>query len=186
MDQLRQEVDRISLTTEYNTKKLLNGDFDGSNGNFVKFQVGANENQTVQLTFNNMSAEVIGIAGTEQRTTTDEKGNQVTETVASPTKALDVTTSTAAASSITTINSAIERVSEERAKYGAIQNRLEHTINNLSVSAENLQAAESRIRDTDMAKEMVAYSKDKIISQSGNAMLAQANTAPQSVLQLLR
>jgi flagellin len=186
MDQLRQEVDRISLTTEYNTKKLLNGDFDGSNGNFVKFQVGANENQTVELTFNNMSAEVLGIAGTEQVTTTDEKGNQVTKTQASPDKAIDVTTASTAASTITTLNDAIEKVSEERSKYGAIQNRLEHTINNLAVSAENLQAAESRIRDTDMAKEMVAYSKDKIISQSGNAMLAQANTAPQSVLQLLR
>jgi flagellin len=186
MDQLRQEVDRISLTTEYNTKKLLNGDFDGSNGNFVKFQVGANENQTVQLTFNNMSAEVIGIAGTEEVTTTDDRGNEVTRTVVSPDRAIDVTTSSSAASSITSINKAVEMVSEERAKYGAIQNRLEHTINNLSVSAENLQAAESRIRDTDMAKEMVSYSKDKIISQSGNAMLAQANTAPQSVLQLLR
>jgi flagellin len=186
MDQLRQEVDRISLTTEYNTKKLLNGDFDESNGNFVKFQVGANENQTVQLTFNNMSAEAIGIAGTEEVTTTDDRGNEVTKTVVSPDRAIDVTTSDSAASSITSINDAIEMVSEERAKYGAIQNRLEHTINNLSVSGENLQAAESRIRDTDMAKEMVAYSKDKIISQSGNAMLAQANTAPQSVLQLLR
>jgi flagellin len=185
MDQLRQEIDRISLTTEYNTKKLLNGDFDGANGNFVKFQVGANEGQTVELTFNNMSAEVLGVVGTEQRTETVD-GKEVTRTVASPDKAIDVTTSDTAASSITAINEAIERVSEERAKYGAIQNRLEHTINNLAVSGENLQAAESRIRDTDMAKEMVAYSKDKIISQSGNAMLAQANTAPQSVLQLLR
>ena len=82
--------------------------------------------------------------------------------------------------------SGLESVSSERAKLGATQNRLEHTINNLRVSGENLQAAESRIRDADMANEMVKFSKDQIISQSGTAMLAQANTAPQSVLQLLR
>jgi flagellin len=185
MDQLRQEVDRISLSSEYNTKKLLNGDFDGTNGSGLKFQVGSNEGQTVELTFNDMSAVTLGIAGTEQVTTTDEKGNQTTQTVDSPNKAIDVTTAMTAASSITTINEAIERVSEERSKYGAMQNRLEHTINNLAVSAENLQAAESRIRDADMAKELVGFSKDKIISQSGNAMLSQANTNPQNVLQLL-
>jgi flagellin len=87
---------------------------------------------------------------------------------------------------ILTINNALEQVSGERAKYGAMQNRLEHTLNNLRVSEENLQAAESRIRDTDMASEMVKLNKDKIISQSGTAMLAQANTTPQGVLQLLR
>ena len=78
-----------------------------------------------------------------------------------------------------------EQQGSERAKYGAMQNRLEHTINNLRVSGENLQAAESRIRDADMASEMVKFSKDRIISESGTSMLAQANTAPQSVLQLL-
>jgi flagellin len=87
---------------------------------------------------------------------------------------------------IETINTSLENVSTERAKFGAMQNRLEHTINNLRVSGENLQAAESRIRDTDMASEMVKLNKDKIISQSGTAMLAQANTTPQNVLQLLR
>ena len=87
---------------------------------------------------------------------------------------------------ISTIDSALEGISTERAKFGAMQNRLEHTINNLRVSGENLQAAESRIRDADMASEMVNLNKDRIISQSGTAMLAQANTTPQSVLQLLR
>jgi flagellin len=185
MDQLRQEVDRISLSSEYNTKKLLNGDFNGSNGPGLKFQVGSNEGQTVELTFNDMSASTLGIAGTQTVTTTDDKGNETTREVETTDTAVDVSTASGSASAITTINKAIEAVSEERSKYGAMQNRLEHTINNLNVSSENLQAAESRIRDVDMAKEMVDFSKDRIISQSGNAMLAQANTTPQNVLQLL-
>ncbi|MDN5303568.1 MAG: flagellin, partial [Fusobacteriaceae bacterium] len=179
MDRLRQEIDRISTTTEFNTKKLLTGEFKD---NGLRFQVGANEHQTVELTFRDMGAASLGVAGT--RTVTDAEGN--TRTVATANTAVDVTTSKNAERAITTINKAIEQVSAERAKYGAMQNRLEHTINNLSVASENLQAAESRIRDTDMAKEMVELSKDKIISQSGTAMLAQANTQPQSVLQLLR
>jgi flagellin len=184
MDQLRQEVDRISLTTEYNTKKLLNGDFDGSNGAGLKFQVGSNEGQVVEITFGDMSASTLGIAGTRTETQTVD-GQEVTREVETTDTAVDVSTASGSASAITVINDAIEAVSEERSKYGAMQNRLEHTINNLSVSAENLQAAESRIRDVDMAKEMVDFSKDKIISQSGNAMLAQANMNPQNVLQLL-
>ncbi|TDT69237.1 flagellin [Hypnocyclicus thermotrophus] len=179
MDRLRQEIDRISTTTEFNTKKLLTGEFKDKG---LRFQVGANEHQTVELTFRDMGAASLGVAG--KRTITDAEGN--TRTVATRDTALDVGTSKSAEKAITVINDAIEQVSAERAKYGAMQNRLEHTINNLSVASENLQAAESRIRDTDMAKEMVELSKDKIISQSGTAMLAQANTQPQSVLQLLR
>jgi flagellin len=183
MDRLRQEVDRISGTTEFNTKKLLTGEYQSKG---LKFQVGANESQTVELTFNDMSAAALGIAGTEQVTVENEDGTTSTQTVTTPDTAVDVSTSSSAEKAITVINNAIEATSAERAKYGAMQNRLEHTIKNLSVSAENLQAAESRIRDTDMAKNMVELSKDKIISQSGNAMLAQANSNPQSVLQLLR
>jgi flagellin len=182
MDRLRQEVDRISGTTEFNTKKLLTGEFS-ENG--LKFQVGANEGQTVDLTFRDMSASAIGIAGTETETYTAEDGSTQTREVESATTAVSVANAADAEMAITTINNAIEATSAERAKYGAMQNRLEHTIKNLSVSSENLQAAESRIRDTDMAKNMVELSKDKIISQSGNAMLAQANSQPQSVLQLL-
>ncbi|TDT69236.1 flagellin [Hypnocyclicus thermotrophus] len=180
MNQLRQEIDRISKTTEFNTKKLLNGDFNGQNGSKIRFQVGANEGQTVELTFNDMSAKTLRIAQVKRIET--DNGTKEVDTG----DAISVTDANSAQKAITTINNAIETVSEERAKYGAVQNRLEHTINNLAVSAENLQAAESRIRDTDMAKEMVALSKDKIISQSGTAMLAQANTAPQNILQLLR
>jgi len=96
-----------------------------------------------------------------------------------------VLTQAGADAAITNINDAIEQVSAERSKLGAIQNRLEHTIANLGTSAENLQAAESRIRDVDMAAEMMAFTKYQILQQASTAMLAQANMAPQSVLQLL-
>jgi len=101
-------------------------------------------------------------------------------------KGINVSSQKAADSSIKTINDAIERVSEERSKLGAMQNRLEHTIKNLDTSSENLQSAESRIRDVDMAKEMMEFTKQNILSQAANAMLAQANQAPQTVLQLLK
>ncbi|MBU5310748.1 hypothetical protein KQI38_01795 [Tissierella carlieri] len=99
---------------------------------------------------------------------------------------IDISTQASASKSITTINNALETVSKERSKLGAIQNRLEHTIKNLDTSAENLQASESRIRDVDMAKEMMEQTKQNILQQASTAMLAQANQAPQTVLQLLR
>ena len=99
---------------------------------------------------------------------------------------IDVSTQPAASKAITTINNALETVSKERSKLGAMQNRLEHTIKNLDTSAENLQASESRIRDVDMAKEMMTFSKNNILAQAAQAMLAQANQQPQGVLQLLR
>jgi flagellin len=102
------------------------------------------------------------------------------------TAGIDVSSTTAASQAITTINEAIESVSTERSKLGAVQNRLEHTIKNLDTSAENLQASESRIRDVDMAKEMMEFTKNNILQQAAQSMLAQANQAPQGVLQLLR
>ena len=99
---------------------------------------------------------------------------------------LNVNDNTYAKSAIDAINTAINTVSEERSKLGAFQNRLEHTIKNLDNSSENLQAAESRIRDVDMAKEMMEFTKNNILQQAATAMLAQANMAPQGVLQLLR
>jgi len=137
----------------------MNGEFKD---NGVLYHIGANKDQNVNLKFNDMRSNSLGLEGIKM--TTQEDAN----------------------TAIKTIDAALENVSTERAKYGAMQNRLEHTINNLRVSGENLQAAESRIRDTDMASEMVKLNKDKIISQSGTSMLAQANTTPQNVLQLLR
>ncbi|OQY06615.1 MAG: flagellin [Fusobacteriia bacterium 4572_132] len=169
MNQMRKEIDRIADTTEFNTKTLMTGGLDGgATGTGLTFHVGANENQAVTLNFSSMKSSALGVSG------------------ASATQALSVTNATSADAAITTINDAIEKVSAERSKFGAMQNRLEHTINNLNTQSQNLQASESRIRDVDMAKEMVDYSKNKIISQAGNSMLAQANANPQGILQLLR
>ncbi|WP_026684150.1 flagellin, partial [Heyndrickxia coagulans] len=100
--------------------------------------------------------------------------------------ALDVSSADNASKAITTIDNAIKKVSTERANLGAFENRLDHTVNNLTTSSENLTSAESRIRDVDMAKEMSEQTKDSILAQAAQAMLAQANQQPQQVLQLLR
>ncbi len=130
--------------------------------NALTTQIGANENQTMTLNINSMQSTDLSV------------------------NLLDVTSQGGAASAITTIDDAIKTVSSERSKLGAYQNRLEHTINNLNTSSENLQASESRIRDVDMAKEMMEFTKNNILQQAAQAMLAQANQAPQGVLQLLR
>jgi flagellin len=158
LTQLQTEITRISDETEFNTQKLIQ-----ATGTY-NFQVGANASQTIALTINAMDASSLGLT----------------------TAAIGVASSGAAQSAITAINTAIETVSEERSKLGSVQNRLEHTINNLNTGAENLTAAESRIRDVDMAKEMMAFTKNNILSQAAQSMLAQANQQPQGVLQLLR
>jgi flagellin len=159
---LRVEIDRISTTTEFNTQPLLNGDYSGK-----IIHIGANEDQSLTVTISNMSASNLAVAGGVG-------------------EGISVSTQGAANGAITTINTAINTVSGERSKLGAIQNRLEHTIANLSTSAENLTAAESRIRDVDIAVEMMNFTKYQILSQASTAMLAQANAKPQAVLQLLR
>ncbi|NLU51215.1 MAG: hypothetical protein GXX09_12620 [Syntrophomonadaceae bacterium] len=136
-------------------------DLDVTSNGGLNMHIGANEDQTMYVSIGDMRAASLGV------------------------NALDVTTTQNAESAITTIDNAIVRVSSERSKLGAYQNRLEHTINNLGTSAENLTAAESRIRDVDMAKEMMEFTKMSILSQAATAMLAQANQQPQSVLQLL-
>lgn len=158
LNQLLSEIDRISNTTQFNTKNLLDGSFTGT------FQVGANDNQIISLSINSMStgSGALNVAG------------------------ISVGSNSLASQAIASIDNAISKVSQERSKLGAYQNRLEHTINNLETSAENLTAAESRIRDVDMAKEMMAFTKNNILTQAAQAMLAQANQQPQGVLQLLR
>jgi flagellin len=166
-DQLAKETTRISATTEFNTQKLLDGsDIDGK-----VFQIGANAGQSLTLVIGKMDATTLAVGtGTDEATTAG----------------IDITTQANASLAITAVNSAIETVSAERSKLGATQNRLEHTINNLGTSSENLTAAESRVRDVDMAKEMMNQTKNSILSQAAQAMLSQANQAPQGVLQLLR
>lgn len=157
IDELSAEITRIGETTEFNTKKLL----DGSLTN-VTLQIGANDGQVMTVSISTMTASALGV------------------------DALDVSSAALASTAIDTIDTAIASVSDTRSQLGAWQNRLEHTINNLGTSAENLAAAESRIRDADMAKEMMEFTRNQIISQAAAAMLAQANAQPQLVLQLLR
>lgn len=133
----------------------------------LSMQIGANTGQNILIGIEDMRAEAIGVRNASGNT-------------------LDVTDAKKASAAITTINNAIETVSAQRSKLGAFQNRLEHTINNLGTASENLQAAESRIRDVDMAKEMMTFTKNNILTQAAQAMLAQANQQPQGVLQLLR
>ena len=161
IDQLSSEVDRIAMTTEFNTQNLFST-ADGANT--VTFQVGANSGQFISVTFSNMTAASLTVG----------------------TNDISVDCTTKASSSISIINQAIIQVSTQRSTLGAVQNRLEHTIANLDNAAENLTAAESRIRDVNMAKEMSNYSKNNILQQAAQAMLAQANQLPQNVLQLLR
>lgn len=137
----------------------------------LRLQVGANSGQEVTLSINSMKAKDLGIVQTKD----GFEG-----------EALDVTSQASASLAVNAFDLAIQKVSTERAKMGAIQNRLEHTISNLDTSSENLQAAESRIRDTDMAEEMTNYSKNNILQQAGQAMLAQANQSTQGVLSLLQ
>lgn len=151
------------------------------------FQVGANKDQSFTIDINDMRSTALGITG-KAGDTGYTSANSVTDGTSSTNKeaALDVSDFTNATAAIEKINTAIEKVSSERSKLGAFQNRLEHTINNLNTSSENLTAAESRIRDVDMAKEMMNQTKNSILSQAAQAMLAQSNQMPQGVLQLLR
>jgi flagellin len=125
--------------------------------------------------------DTVGTAAPGATTVTAVKDEE-----ASKAAGVNISTQKSASGAITTVNNAIEKVSKERSKLGAVQNRLEHTIKNLDNASENLQAAESRIRDVDMAKEMMEFTKQNILQQAATAMLAQANQAPQTVLQLLR
>ena len=159
INQLTSEITRISTDTEFNTQKLLNGSFGGK-----IFQIGANSGQTVSLSIDNMSAASLGVGSGD----------------------INLSSQADASTAITTIDTAIKTVSSTRALLGAMQNRLEHTVNNLGTTSENLSASESRIRDVDMAKEMMEFTKNNILSQASQAMLAQANAQPQSVLQLLQ
>ena len=156
IDQLTSEINRIQSTTQFNTMNLLDGTFSSKN-----LQVGSLSGQSIGISIKNMDASSLGV------------------------NSLKVSSFTSAGSAMDKIQSAINLVSTQRSTLGALQNRLEHTINNLNTTSENTQAAESRIRDVDMATEMVEYSKNNILAQAGQSMLAQANQATQGVLSLL-
>ena len=163
----------------------------------ANFQIGANTAQSITVEVNDMRSLALKIAGEESATkVTAKNGSEAsytaTKNITDGTTntgveyALDVSTHEKATAAISVINDAIESVSAERSKLGSYQNRLEHTINNLGTSSENLTSAESRIRDVDMAKEMMEFTKNNILSQAAQSMLAQANQQPQGVLQLLQ
>ena len=152
---LAKELDDIASKTTFNGTKLLDGTYTAKT-----FQVGSNAGETLSVTVGDMDAAALGASGA-------------------------ISTAAGASAAINAIGSAIATVSTERAKLGAVQNRLEHKINNLNATVENLTASESRIRDTDMAQEMVSFTRSQILSQAGTAMLAQANQSSQGVLQLL-
>ena len=161
MDQLMEEIDRIADSANFNGIKLFNGDLQTT---LLTLQIGDTSEEFNQLAFNlsSMYSAALGI-----------------DTVS-------IGAAVSAGDSISLLKSAINFVSSVRGKLGAMQNRLDHTINNLSVMTENIQDAESTIRDTDVADEMMAYTKNNILVQSAQAMLAQANQVPQGVLQLLQ
>ena len=159
LTQLTSELDRIYSTTQFNTMNLLDGKFTGKS-----LQVGSLSGQVIGISIASMKASALGIKAADVK----------------------VSTNAVAGQSMSIIQKAIDTVSSERSKLGALQNRLEHTINNLDTTSENTSAAESRIRDTDMATEMVEYSKNNILAQAGQSMLSQANQQTQGVLSLLQ
>ena len=160
LNALHQELTRIADTTEFNTQSLLNG----TNG--FTFQIGANQSQTLTVTISNMSGtSLLGVDA--DKFTLGKAGANADKMLGS-------------------IDAAIKKVSDQRASLGAVQNRLDHTINNLTATNENLSEANSRIRDVDMAEEMMTFTKSNILSQAATSMLAQANAMPNSVLNLLQ
>lgn len=162
VQQLKTEIQRVGSTTQFNKMDILTGEF--SSNNEKTLQVGANQDQVITIAISALTSTV---------------GSALDATV-------KVGTASAAQSSITIIQNSITNLSALRSKLGALQNRLEHTVANLDNISENTQSAESRIRDTDMAEEMVQYSKNNILQQAGQSMLAQANQANQGVLSLLQ
>ena len=157
IDQLQSEINRIQSTTQFNTMNLLDGSFSSKN-----LQIGALSGQKISVSIGKMNTACLGISS------------------------LKMSSFSAAGKAMEAIQAAIDKVSTQRSTLGALQNRLEHTINNLDTTSENTQSAESRIRDTDMASEMVEYSKNNILSQAGQSMLAQANQQTQGVLSLIQ
>lgn len=162
--------------------KLVDNDFAQNAGAVLdlEMQIGANESETMKFDISVMDAVALGLAREADHQT------PITQSGLNAVAGIDVTTAVAARAAITTVDEAIRKVSEERGKLGAYQNRLEHTINNLKTAHENLTSAESRIRDTDMAMEMTNFTKNNILNQAAQAMLAQSNQLPQGILQLLK
>jgi flagellin len=171
VSQLVDEINRVASHAQFNGMNLLTGKFaEGASSTPLYFQVGANMDQRKAVFIGNMTAGALGLQG-------DDNGNTGVVTA--------IANTDGANQSISVLDKALATVSKQRADLGAYQNRFEMAANGVAIAAENLQASESRIRDLDMASEMVSFTKNQILSQAGTSMLAQANVQPQSVLQLL-
>jgi flagellin len=170
VSQLIDEVNRIASHAQFNGMNIMTGAFaqDSAINRVMQFQVGANMDQNEQVYIGTMTAQALGLQNAQ--------GDGGVINIATPENANQA---------IGSLDSALQQLSKQRADLGAYQNRFEMAAEGVAIAAENLQASESRIRDADMASEMVTYTKDQILSQAGNAMLAQANVRTQSVLQLL-
>ena len=207
INRLNEEIDRISQTANFNGTKLFTASASGVGGTgetgttgqaatTITLHVGDSHETANQLkvTFQAMSSSKLGLHSTNPNTFAKTLGTGTFQVNANGNDGanavtineIDLTSADAARHAISVAQAAIDMVSSMRSDFGAMQNRLDHTINNLSVQEENITAAESRIRDVDMAKEMMAYTKNNILVQSAQAMLAQANQVPQGVLQLLQ
>lgn len=182
VDELIKEIDNIAKSTKFNGIQLLNNpgtvSADGTSiAATISFQVGFEADTTIEVELADLRADALGLLDDDGKLlisqSYDNAGDPEGNGQANARAALKV------------IEKAINQVSSQRAKFGAVQNRLEHTINNLGVNAENLSASESRIRNADMAKEMTDFTRNQILVQAGTAMLAQANAVPQNVLRLL-
>jgi len=168
VSQLVDEINRIASHAQFNGMNMLTGRFAKGGSQEMRFQIGANMDQSKQVFIGTMTAQSLGLVGSQGT-------NQM----------ISISTTDMANKAIGTLDSALKVVSKQRADLGAYQNRFETAAKGVSVASENIQAAESRIRDTDMASEMVEYTKNRILNQAGSAMLAQANTSTQGVMQLL-
>lgn len=169
VSQLVDEINRIASHAQFNGMNMLTGRFAKGGSQTMQFQVGANMDQFKQIFIGTMTAQSLGLKG-------GQGGDEM----------ISISTPESANKAIGSLDNALKIVSKQRADLGAYQNRFEMAAKGINVAAENLTAAESRIRDVDMASEMVDYTKNRILSQAGSAMLAQANTTSQNVMQLLQ
>ncbi|QTE29853.1 flagellin N-terminal helical domain-containing protein [Pengzhenrongella sicca] len=179
---LTKEIDSIAMKTKFNGQSLLGGGAAGAAGTAYtgSFQVGANAGDTVSVTIASAKVSDLGLQSVATTVGSGVGGGLVSLAASANATSTDI------AQNLTNIDAAISEVSTSRAALGAQQNTFDHTINNANVALENVTASESRIRDTDMASEMVKFTRAQILSQAGTAMLAQAKSIPQGVLQLLQ
>jgi flagellin len=168
VSQLVDEINRIASHAQFNGMNILTGRFATGSDQIMQLQVGANMDQNERIYIGTMTAQALGLQGAQGGT-----------------EMISISTPESANMAIGMVDTALKAVSKQRADLGAYQNRFEMASKGVAIASENLQAAESRIRDTNMAEEMVSYVKNQILSQAGGAMLAQANTRSQSVMQIL-